>query len=126
MKKRTCRGAIETNIAYPYNDLDVKKKSSTKECQAFCKSDTGCVGWDFNTRDGKCAIKFERTGRGPADGLVSGGRDACVPGKIQIFTPCGLLFFLSVLCRHYITIRIVSLRMFGINDSIQSFMLEIA
>ena len=109
----------------------MKKKSSTKECQAFCKSDTRCVGWDFNTKDGKCAIKNQRIGRGPADGLVSGGRDACVPGKIQIFTPCGLLFFLSVLCRHYIinTIRIVSLRMFGINDMIlfiQSFMFEIA
>ena len=70
----------------------MERKSSIEDCQAFCKTDSRCVGWDFNTKDRKCAIKFQRTGRIKADGLVSGERDACVPGKVQSFTLYGIIF----------------------------------
>ena len=87
-----CEGReLERDIAYPYNDLKVESKSSMEECQAFCKADRRCFGWDFNTKShakpGVCAIKSQRTGRIKANGSVSGHRDACVTGTIKEKNP---------------------------------------
>ena len=69
-------GCFEEGYAYPDNDLDkIKDSTSAEQCQQICQETAGCVGFTFRKgeqRKKNCYIKHTFEERKPADGAISG------------------------------------------------------